>query len=122
VAEDNPMNMMLISQVLLKMGYIVLEATNGKEVLEIATTQDLGLIFMDVNMPEMDGLAATEAIRGLPAPKGDVIIVALTADAMKEDKEICLAAGMNDYIAKPFRLIDIEAILKKYIVKPHNIA
>lgn len=115
VAEDNPMNMMLISELLLKMGFQILQATTGSEALALATKQNIDLIFMDIHMPEMDGYKVTKAIRSLPALKANVAIIALTADAMKEDKEKCLAAGMNDYISKPFRLTEIEQILKKYL-------
>ena len=72
------------------------------------------LIFMDINMPEMDGYTATEAIRGMKAPKSKIPIIALTADAMKEDKERCLQVGMNDHISKPFRLEEIGVVLKKF--------
>lgn len=77
---------------------------------------DPSLILMDVNMPEMDGLEATQAIRALAGKKGSIPIVALTADVMKEDRERCLEAGMNAFISKPFRLEEIVAILKEYIL------
>jgi len=64
----------------------------------------------------MDGFAATSFIRGLPGHIAAIPIIALTADAMKEDRERCLEAGMNDYISKPFRLEEIESTLKKHIV------
>lgn len=72
------------------------------------------MIFMDINMPEMDGLTATKLIRQIPYPKGDIPIIALTADVLVEVKERCLLAGMNDYISKPFRLEEIQMVLKKY--------
>jgi CheY-like chemotaxis protein len=67
---------------------------------------------MDVNMPEVDGYAATKAIRSGTSPWKDLPIIALTADAMKGDKEKCLEAGMNGYIAKPFKIEEILAVLK----------
>jgi CheY-like chemotaxis protein len=70
---------------------------------------------MDINMPEMDGYTTTSIIRKLQSPNNNVPIIALTADAMKEDKERCLQAGMNDYISKPFRLEEIELVLKNYL-------
>jgi CheY-like chemotaxis protein len=73
---------------------------------------------MDVNMPEMDGFEATRRIRELPVPKCDIPIVALTADAMKEDRERCLAAGMNNFLAKPFRLEELRALLESYAPSP----
>jgi CheY-like chemotaxis protein len=68
---------------------------------------------MDVNMPEMDGYTTTRLIRELPEPYSLTPIIALTADAMQGDKEKCIEAGMNDYISKPFKLEEIEAVLKK---------
>jgi len=74
------------------------------------------LIFMDINMPEMDGFTATTQIRLLPNPICDIPVIALTADAMKEDRDRCIQAGMNDYISKPFRLEELENVLKTYLV------
>jgi CheY-like chemotaxis protein len=72
------------------------------------------MIFMDVNMPEMDGLEATRLIRKMDDQVASVPIIALTADAMKEDRARCLDAGMDDYISKPFRVEDLNAVLEKY--------
>lgn len=113
VVEDEPINMMLITEVLGRMGFAVIKATNGKQALEILTKQEPQLIFMDVNMPEMDGYTTTRLIRALPEPHSLIPVIALTADAMQGDKEKCIEAGMNDYISKPFKLEEIEAILKK---------
>ncbi len=115
VAEDEPVNMMLISDVLSKMGCTVIKATNGKEVLELLKTHQPKMIFMDVNMPEMDGLETTAIIRGQSRPQNNIPIIALTAAAMKEDKERCLQAGMNSFVSKPFRLEELESVLKKYL-------
>lgn len=116
VVEDEPINMLLISEVLRRMGFSVIKATNGKEALEMLPLHDPVLIFMDVNMPEMDGYTATYIIRNLPEPQCSIPIIALTADAMKEDKERCIEAGMDDFISKPFRLEEIESILKSYML------
>jgi PAS domain S-box-containing protein len=113
VVEDEPINMMLITEVLGKMGFAVIKATNGKQALELLQQQDPQLIFMDVNMPEMDGFTTTRLIRQLPEPYSLIPVIALTADAMQGDKEKCIEAGMNDYISKPFKLEEIEAVLKK---------
>lgn len=114
VAEDEPINMMLITQVLGKMGFDVIRAGNGREAIELLEQHDPLLIFMDINMPVMDGYTATQAIRGLQGPKSMIPVIALTADAMKEDKERCLQVGMNDHISKPFRIEEIGTVLKKY--------
>lgn len=115
VAEDEPMNMKLISEVLGNMGLQVLKAVNGEEAIAILKGHDPAMIFMDINMPVMDGFMATQQIRRLPAPQGNIPIIALTADAMQEDKERCLEIGMNDFVSKPFRLQEIETILKNYL-------
>jgi signal transduction histidine kinase/CheY-like chemotaxis protein len=117
VAEDNPLNMLLISEVLVKMGVEVIEAENGREAIDLLQEHDPEIIFMDVNMPEIDGYLATQKIRRLPQPYSDVPIIALTADAMKEDKELCLKAGMNHFISKPFRLEEIQFIMNTYLKK-----
>jgi signal transduction histidine kinase/DNA-binding response OmpR family regulator len=115
VVEDDPLNMLLISEVLRKMGVEVIKATNGQEALKILSYENPSLIFMDVNMPVMDGFTATRLIRRLPWPNNDVPIIALTADAMQEDRDRCLKEGMNDYVSKPFRLEEITFILKRYL-------
>ncbi|WP_133054850.1 response regulator, partial [Niastella populi] len=114
VVEDEPVNLLLITEVLRKMGIEVVTAGNGKEAVDQIQKHYPSLIFMDVNMPIMDGFMATELIRQLQTHHNKVPIVALTADAMKEDRERCLASGMNDYISKPFRVEDIHNAIKKY--------
>jgi len=115
VAEDDPLNMLLISEVLIRMGFDVLKAANGREALELLKHHDPALVFMDIHMPEMDGYATTVSIRELPSANCHVPIVALTADAMQEDKAFCLKAGMDYYISKPFDLQEIVGVLKYYI-------
>jgi CheY-like chemotaxis protein len=113
VVEDEPINMLLITEVLHRMGFSIIKATNGKQALEVLQQQEPELIFMDVNMPEMDGFTTTRLIRQLPPPHNRIPVIALTADAMQGDKEKCIEAGMNDYVSKPFKLEEIEAVLKK---------
>ncbi|HEY4111953.1 hybrid sensor histidine kinase/response regulator [Puia sp.] len=120
VVEDDAINMLLISEVLGKMGFSVIGATHGKEALIRLETHSPCLIFMDINMPEMDGFEATQRIRELANPKCDIPIVALTADAMKEDKDRCLAAGMNNFLAKPFRIEEVRTLLELYVRAPAN--
>src|SRR5258708_6536107 len=114
VADDDPINMLLISEVLRRMGFEVIQVSNGKEALDRLSDCDPVIIFMDVNMPEMDGYTTTRHIRQLPEPYCNIPIIALTADAMKGDREKCLEAGMNQYISKPFRLEEIDAVLRNY--------
>ncbi len=112
VVEDNAVNQTLVVRVLEKMGHTSVVALNGKEALSLATTQHFDLIFMDIQMPEMDGLAATRAIREYERPRDlHVPIHAMTAHAMKGDRERCLEAGMDGYVPKPVRFSDIEEIL-----------
>ena len=112
VVEDEPVSLMLITEVLRKKGFDVISATNGRQALDLLKHFEPVLIFMDVNMPEMDGYTTTRHIRKLTGPIRNIPIIALTADAMEGDKERCLAHGMNDYISKPFRMEEIVAVLK----------
>jgi CheY-like chemotaxis protein len=116
VVEDDPINMMLINEVLTKMGFQVIKAENGRKALEMLPQIDPALIFMDVNMPEMDGYATTRMIRKMPEPWCSLPVIALTADAMIGDRERCLEAGMNDYVSKPFRIDEIESVLKSRVL------
>jgi PAS domain S-box-containing protein len=114
VADDDPINMLLISEVLRRMGFEVIQVSNGMEALERLPHCEPVMIFMDVNMPEMDGYTTTRHIRNMPEPWCNLPIIALTADAMKGDREKCLEAGMNKYISKPFRLEEIDEVLRDF--------
>jgi signal transduction histidine kinase/CheY-like chemotaxis protein len=112
VAEDNAVNQVVIIRALQKMGHTPVLAQNGKDALAMASSEEFDLVFMDVQMPDMDGLAATAAIRKKEGHSGiHLPIFAMTAHAMKGDRERCLAAGMDGYICKPVRFSDIEATL-----------
>ena len=115
LAEDNPVNQKLATIILSKAGYKVTVTPNGKQALEIFTNSpdDFDAILMDIQMPEMDGYEATRCIR----EKGfnDIPIVAMTANAMKGDRELCLEAGMNDYITKPIKREIVFQILEKWL-------
>jgi signal transduction histidine kinase/ActR/RegA family two-component response regulator len=112
VAEDNEINQKLIVKTLLKLGYEVSLAQNGKEVLEMADLPLYDLILMDVQMPEMDGLEATRMIR-LCLEK-QPIIIAMTANALDGDQDICIQAGMDDYISKPVEFSELIRQLEKW--------
>ena len=113
--EDDAVNLMSGKLILQKFGYSVVTGTNGQEALNLLTSQDFDLILMDVQMPAMDGVAATMAIRNSESlgSKSQIPIIAMTAYAMAGDKEKFLTAGMNDYISKP---VDIAA-LKEVIAR-----
>ncbi|MCD4754640.1 MAG: response regulator, partial [Deltaproteobacteria bacterium] len=126
LAEDNLVNQKLAKMMLTKAGYQVEVANNGKEVVEkyTASPEDFDLIFMDVQMPEMDGLEATKAIRKReeqPATSNQqpatrhIPIIAMTAHAMKGDREICIEAGMDDYITKPIKRELVFEVLEKWV-------
>jgi signal transduction histidine kinase/CheY-like chemotaxis protein/ligand-binding sensor domain-containing protein len=102
VAEDNTINQKMILKVLEKLGYNAVVANNGREAIQMLDGQFYDLILMDVQMPEMDGLECTRYIRD--NYERQPVIIAMTANAMVEDKEECLKAGMNNYIAKPVKI------------------
>ncbi|HSV27959.1 MAG TPA: ATP-binding protein [Candidatus Omnitrophota bacterium] len=101
LAEDNPINQKVALGFLSRGGHTVRIASTGSEALELAAQGGFDVVLMDMQMPEMDGLEATRAIRALPRPLGSVPIVALTANAMRGDEERCRAAGMDDHVSKP---------------------
>jgi len=117
LVEDNPLNQKLANFMLTKAGYLLDVANNGVEAVEMVSAKpDLfDLIFMDINMPEMDGIEATKQIRNNGFT--NIPIIAMTADALKEDKEKCLNAGMNDYISKPIKRELVFNMVKKWILK-----
>lgn len=104
LAEDNRVNRVLAVRILEAAGHEVVCAENGREAFLHRQESEFDLIFMDVQMPEMDGLAATAAIRSWEAGTGKhVPIIALTAHAMKRDQELCLRVGMDGYLSKPLQ-------------------
>ncbi|RYZ54166.1 MAG: response regulator, partial [Sphingobacteriales bacterium] len=115
VAEDNPINQRLILQILKKLGYSAVMTNNGYEVLDQLKKADYDLILMDVQMPEMDGLEATRRIRQQTVHQP--YIIAMTGNAMSEDRNICLREGMNDYLAKPMKLESIKTALKNAFLR-----
>jgi CheY-like chemotaxis protein len=113
VAEDYQVNQQLAKRLLEKMGCSVDVAQNGVEVLNRIDGSQYDIIFMDCLMPEMDGYEATRRIRS--QEKGDhTTIVAITANALEGEREKCLHAGMDDYISKPVKALDLEEMLEKY--------
>jgi CheY-like chemotaxis protein len=103
LAEDNIVNQTVAVHQLERMGFDIETAVTGAEALALATEKKFDLILMDVQMPEMDGLAATRAIRSIVGAPSRPIILAMTAHAMQGDRERCIDAGMDDYISKPVR-------------------
>ncbi len=118
IAEDQPVNQVLVKMLLNKLGYEPLLASNGKEVISLLQHHQFDVILMDVQMPEMDGLEATRTIRLLSVYQPSII--AITANALKEDKEICLNAGMNDYISKPIKPEQLKDALRNAYASQKN--
>ncbi|THU34047.1 response regulator [Niastella caeni] len=114
LAEDNPFNQAVATAILNKLGYQFEIADNGEQVLEKMQQKSYDVILMDVQMPEMDGLEATRIIRETYGTQP--VIIAMTANAMQEDKEECLHIGMNDYLSKPVDLDDLVLLLKKWAI------
>jgi CheY-like chemotaxis protein len=113
VAEDNIVNQKVAMAILVQFGYQPDLAVSGKEVVAAVARQKYDLIFMDLQMPEMDGLEATRIIYSQTSRPERPYIVALTANAMKEDRDLCLAAGMDDYLSKPMRPQEIKAVIER---------
>jgi len=112
VAEDNQFNRLLLEMIFQKNHFSYSMAVNGIEAVERAEAENFDLIFMDIQMPEMDGLTATRLIRQT-AQNAKVRIVAMTANALATDYQDCLDAGMNDYISKPISIQDIVRIISE---------
>jgi signal transduction histidine kinase/CheY-like chemotaxis protein/ligand-binding sensor domain-containing protein len=118
LAEDNPVNQRVASRLLEKRGHRVQVVANGLEALAVLEKETFDLVFMDVQMPEMDGFEATAAIREKEQGSNFRIpVIALTAHAMKGDRERCIAAGMDGYLSKPIRAQELEEILDKYVAR-----
>ena len=118
VAEDNAVNQRLILRLLEKRGHHVTLAGNGREAVDAVARESFDLVFMDVQMPELDGFEATASIRlGERVTGGRLPIIALTAHAMKGDREKCLDGGMDDYLTKPIQPAELEALLERWSVR-----
>lgn len=117
LAEDNLVNQEVMLSVLENYGIKPVIAENGRDALKMAGLKEFDIIFMDCQMPEMDGFESTQRIRDLEnqEKRDTATIVALTANAMKGDREKCIAAGMNDYLSKPLKEQELESILRKWL-------
>ncbi len=112
IAEDNEINRQVLRELLEQTGLQVFEAVNGKKAVQYTKEQDFDVIFMDIQMPEMDGFEASRLIR---AGNSDIPIIAITAHAMVEEKEKCLASGMNDHVTKPIDPEKLFTALQKWL-------
>ena len=114
LVEDNPVNQTVIRAMLRSLGFTVSIATDGAQAIRSAESLIFEAILMDCRLPLIDGYEATRQIRQLPGC-ADLPIIALTANALQGDREACLAAGMNDYLAKPFKRTDLQQILQRWV-------
>jgi two-component system, sensor histidine kinase len=114
VADDHPVNRKFMQVLLERLGHEVLLASQGEEAVAIVRAQPCDLVLMDLHMPVMDGFAAARAIRALPGPGAQVRVMALTSDAFAESRERAREAGMDDFLAKPVQIHDVEEMLRRH--------
>jgi CheY-like chemotaxis protein len=120
IAEDHDVNRILMERLLTRRGHRHVVAATGHEAVRVTAEGDVGLVFMDCQMPELDGYEATRRIREREAASdaARVTIVAMTAHAMAGDRDRCLAAGMDDYLSKPLRPEEVDAVLSRWLPTP----
>jgi signal transduction histidine kinase/CheY-like chemotaxis protein len=114
LVEDNQVNRTVVQAMLHSLGFQVNVATDGAQAVSMAGSGNYAVIFMDCRLPVMDGYEATRRIRQLPGLE-QVPIIALTANALQGDRDACLQAGMNDYLAKPFKRTDLQQVLQRWL-------
>jgi len=118
LVEDNEVNRKVAVRMLQKLGCEVDIATDGRQALDKTAQQRYDIVFMDVYMPELDGYEATRLIRQREEATGShQVIIAMTANAMEGDRELCLKAGMDDYLSKPFREAELRQMIARWIVQ-----
>jgi CheY-like chemotaxis protein len=114
VVDDSPINLTMTSGLLEMQGHLTVTANDGAEAVALVGQQRFDLVLMDLQMPGMDGLSATRAIRLLAAPAKDVPIIALTANDGEEDRALCLQAGMDDLLGKPITNKRLASLLDRW--------
>jgi PAS domain S-box-containing protein len=114
VVEDNLINQKLIIRILKLIGAVIEVANNGVEALQAVQKKKYDIVFMDIQMPEMDGIEATKRIRAEVSKEYQPIIIAMTANTLLGDRETCIEAGMNDYLSKPINIDEVKRVLQKW--------
>jgi CheY-like chemotaxis protein len=114
LVEDHPVNQILAATLLKKWGHTVVLADNGQKAVDLFPTHRWDLVLMDMQMPVMGGLEATQIIRANELPQQRTPIVAVTANAMEADREACLQAGMDDFLTKPFNSAALARLLARF--------
>jgi CheY-like chemotaxis protein len=120
IAEDNTTNQLVLKTMVQRLGYEVTIVDNGKQAVDWLDAHKADIVLMDCQMPVMDGLQATRMIRVKPHPVCDIPIVAVTANVLSGDRDLCLEAGMNDYIKKPVSKAVIEEKLHHWLGTEFN--
>jgi signal transduction histidine kinase/CheY-like chemotaxis protein/HPt (histidine-containing phosphotransfer) domain-containing protein len=116
IVEDNPVNLFMVQDILKQMGLHILSATDGRQAVSIFKANKVDLIFMDCQMPIMDGLVATKKIRGIELTRAThTPVIALTANAFTENRQSCLAAGMDDFLSKPFKKAQLLDLTERWL-------
>lgn len=118
VVDDHPSNLFLAQALMEKLNFTVQTAMDGKEALKILAAEPFDVVLLDVQMPGMDGLEVVRNLRSIQGPNQKCVVIALTAKALAQDREVCLDAGMSDYLSKPVRQSSLKEVLNKYLV-PH---
>ena len=114
IAEDNPVNQRVALHQLQKLGFLAEVVENGRQALDAMRKNPFDVIFMDCQMPELDGYAATRELRGIEKGKRHTWIIAMTANSLQGDREKCMAAGMDDYVSKPVKIEDLQGALGRF--------
>jgi two-component system, sensor histidine kinase and response regulator len=124
VVEDNPVNRKVARGMIEKLGFLVEMASNGREALDVLRNRAFDLVLMDCQMPEMDGYEATACLRDPDSGmvNSEVPVIAMTANAMKGDREKCLNVGMDDYVSKPVNPAELSAAIERWLDRSHKIA
>ena len=117
IVEDNLVNQRVAARLVEKMGYRAAVVNNGLEAIQAVQREHYDLILMDCQMPELDGFTATAEIRRLEKPGSHMPVIAMTANAMRGDREKCLAAGMDDYVSKPVAFEDLRVLVTRWLAR-----